>query len=199
MKYLTFKKFKGNISVNILKMDVFLMFKGKKIKLRAYKSTEVERVLSLIEENNLRDTLSIGTIFPLSYEFQKNFMEKNLAPNGELFNFAIEDLESNNYIGGCGINSLDRKNSVATIGLWIGKEYHGHGFGSDTLRVLCKFLFEEMNIHKIKLNYFEFNKAARKCYEAVGFKEEGRNRKELYRYGKYYDTINMGLFKEELK
>lgn len=199
MKYLTFKKFKGNIGVNILKMEVFLMFKGKKIKLRAYKSTEVERVLSLIEENNLRDTLSIGTIFPLSYEFQKNFMEKNLAPNGELFNFAIEDLESNNYIGGCGINSLDRKNSVATIGLWIGKEYHGHGFGSDTLRVLCKFLFEEMNIHKIKLNYFEFNKAARKCYEAVGFKEEGRNRKELYRYGKYYDTINMGLFKEELK
>lgn len=175
------------------------MFKGKKIKLRAYKSIEVERVLSLIEENNLRDTLSIGTIFPLSYEFQKNFMEKNLAPNGELFNFAIEDLESNNYIGGCGTNSLDRKNSVATIGLWIGKEYHGHGFGSDTLRVLCKFLFEEMNIHKIKLNYFEFNKAARKCYEAVGFKEEGRNRKELYRYGKYYDTINMGLFKEELK
>ncbi|WP_407536669.1 hypothetical protein QCB49_12230 (plasmid) [Cetobacterium somerae] len=47
------------------------MFKGKKIKLRAYYSNEVERVLKLIEEDNLRDTLSIGTIFPLSYEFQK--------------------------------------------------------------------------------------------------------------------------------
>lgn len=175
------------------------MFKGKKIKLRAYYSNEVERVLKLIEEGNLRDTLSIGTIFPLSYEFQKSFMDKNLAPNGELFNFAIESLETNEYIGGCGINSLDRKNSVATIGLWIGKEYHGFGFGSDTLRVLCKFLFEEMNIHKIKLDYFEFNEAGRRCYEAVGFKEEGRNRKELYRYGKYYDTINMGLFKDELK
>ena len=53
------------------------MFKGKKIKLRAYYSNEVERVLKLIEEDNLRDTLSIGTIFPLSYEFQYIKMIKN--------------------------------------------------------------------------------------------------------------------------
>ncbi len=175
------------------------MFKGKKIRLRAYKSNEVERVLELIEEDNLKDTLFPNSIFPISYEFQKSFIDENLKPNGELFNFAIESLESGDYIGGCGINHLDRKNSVATIGLWLGKEFHGKGFGSDTLRVLCKFIFEEMNIHKVKLNYFEFNEAGKKCYEAVGFKEEGRNRKELYRYGRYFDTINMGLFKSELK
>lgn len=175
------------------------MFEGKKIKLRAYKSNEIERVLELIEDYNLRSTLSVGTIFPLSYESQKGFIDKNMTPNGELFNFAIESLATNEYIGGCGINNLDRKNSIATVGLWIGKEYQGLGFGSDSLRVLCKFLFEEMNIHKIKLNYFEFNEAAKKCYKAVGFKEEGRNRKELYRHGRYYDTISMGLFRDELK
>lgn len=175
------------------------MFKGKKIKLRAYNSSEIERVLELITEDGLLDTLFPVTIFPLSYEAQKSFIDKNLVNNSELFNFAIESIENEEYIGGCGINSLDRKNSVATIGVWIGKKYHGKGFGSDTLRVLCKFIFDEMNIHKIKLNYFEFNDAGKKCYEAVGFKEEGVNRKELFRYGKYYNTINMGLFKEELK
>lgn len=175
------------------------MFKGKRIQLRAYKSNEVEEVLNLIEEDNLRDTLSVGTIYPLSYDSQKNFMDKNSSPNGELFNFAIEYLETGKYIGGCGINNIDRKNSTATIGLWIAKNFQGKGLGSETLRIFCKFIFDEMNIHKIKLNYFEFNEAGKKCYEAVGFKEEGRNRKELYRYGKYFDTINMGLFKDELK
>ena len=29
--------------------------------------------------------------------------------------------------------------------------------------------------------------------------EEGINRKELFRYGKYHNTVNMGLFKDELK
>lgn len=60
-------------------------------------------------------------------------------------------------------------------------------------------LLEEEDIHKIKLTYYEFNEAGKRCYEAVGFKEEGRNRKELYRHGRYYDTLNMGLFQEELK
>ena len=175
------------------------MFKGKKMSLRAYKSDEVERVLELIEEEGLRDTLAVATIFPLSYESQKSFMDRNSAPNGELFNFAIECLETKEYIGGCGINHLDRKNSVATVGIWLGKKYHNKGFGADALRVLCRFIFDEMNVHKIKLHYFEFNKTARRCYEAVGFKEEGINRKEIFRYGKYYDTINMGLFREELK
>ncbi|WP_432205619.1 GNAT family N-acetyltransferase (plasmid) [Cetobacterium somerae] len=175
------------------------MFKGKKIRLRAYKSNEVERVLELIEEDGLRDTLSVTAIFPQSYEAQKNFMDKNSISNGELFNFAIESLETKEYVGGCGINNLDRKNSVATVGIWIGKKYQNKGFGSDALRVLCKFIFDEMNVHKVKLHYFEFNKNAKICYESVGFKEEGINRKELFRYGKYYDTLNMGLFRDELK
>ena len=175
------------------------MFKGKKIRLRAYKPNEVERVLELIQEEGLRDTLIIATIFPQSYESQKNFINENMITKGELFNFAIESLENKEYIGGCGIINLDRKNSVATVGLWIGKEYQGKGYGSDTLRVLCKFLFDEMNIHKVKLNCFEFNEAGRRCYDAVGFKEEGINRKEIFRYGKYHDTYSMGIFKDELK
>lgn len=127
------------------------MFKGKKVKLRAYKLTEVDKILELIEESDIRDSLFCKTIYPLSYEFQKEFIEKNLKPNGELFRFAIEDLETKEFIGECGINNLDRKNSTATVSLWICKNNHGKGFGTDTLRVLCKFIFEEVNIHKIKL------------------------------------------------
>lgn len=175
------------------------MFKGKKIKLRAYKSSEVQTVLDLIEEEGLRDTLVIDTVFPMSYESEKNFIEKCCNYNGDLFNFAIESLESNEYIGGCGINNIDRKNSNVTIGIWLGKKYHGKGYASDALRVLCKFIFDEMNIHKIKLNYFDFNEAGKRCYEAVGFKKDGRHRQEQYRYGKYHDTVSMSLFKDELK
>ncbi|MEG0069172.1 GNAT family N-acetyltransferase [Cetobacterium sp.] len=175
------------------------MFKGKKVRLRAYQLDEAKTVLNLLEEDGLRETLVGDIIFPISFEAEKNFIEKSTIPNGELFNFAIESLETREYIGGCGINSLDRKNSKVVIGIWLGKKYHGKGFGSDALRVLCNFIFQEMNIHKIKLHYFEFNESGKRCYEAIGFKEEGRNRKELYRHGKYYDTINMGLFKDELR
>ncbi|MGL6114089.1 MAG: GNAT family N-acetyltransferase [Cetobacterium sp.] len=175
------------------------MLKGKKIKLRTYKITDVEKLYELFENENIKKTLLTGILFPMSKESEKDFIEGNLKPKGELFNFAVERLEDGECVGGCGINSIDRKNSVAVIGLWIGEKYHGNGYGSDLLRVLCKFIFEEMNIHKIKLECFSFNEKGLNCYKAVGFKEEGRLRQEIFREGKYYDTIAMGIFKDELK
>lgn len=175
------------------------MFKGKKIKLRAYRTDEIEKVWELFNEISVRETLTLGSIFPMSLEAQKKFMNTVMTEMSEQFQFAVESLETGEIIGGCGINLLDRKNSVATIGVWLGKEFQGKGNGTDILRVFCKFIFEEMNINKVKLTYFEFNEVGKKCYDAVGFKEEGRHRKEVFRYGKYHDLISMGLFKEELK
>lgn len=172
------------------------MFQGKKIRLRSYKLEDTERILDLYRE--VMDTLIMGSIFPVSYEKEREFIESSLKKNGDLYNFAIETLEGV-LIGGCGINRLDRKNSVAEIGIWIGKDYHKKGYGSDSMRVLCKFIFDELNIHKIVLNCFSFNEKARLCYSAVGFKQEGIRREEIYRDGKYSDVIIMGLFRDELK
>lgn len=175
------------------------MFEGKKVKIRAYSEKDTQKVLDLISEKGIRETLSVDAIFPYSFESEKSFVNSAMNHNGELFNFIIEELETHDVIGGCGINAMNRKNSVATIGIWLGREYHGKGFASDTLRVLCSFIFDELNINKINLNYFEFNDAGKKCYESVGFVQEGIHRKEIFRYGKYHDKISMGLFKNELK
>lgn len=175
------------------------MFKGKKVKLRAYKEEDTEKVLEILESDGIRETLSKIPIFPLSLNQEIEFIKAAMSCDTELFKFAIEGLENGEYLGGCGINSIDRKNSVATIGVWLGKKYHGKGYASDALRILCKHIFDELNINKIKLDYYEFNLSGKRCYEKLGFMEEGRLRKEIFRYGKYHDVITMGLFREELK
>lgn len=174
------------------------MIKGNKIRLRAYKEEEAELVWKMIEEESIKENLQVGVNFPYSLNGEKEFVKSATNNTGELFNFAIEN-EEGKYIGGCGINNVDRKNSVSEIGLWLGKDFHGKGYGSDTLRTLCKFIFDEMNINKVSLGYFEFNEKGRRCYDAVGFKEEGVLRKSLYRYGKYHNRICMGLFRDELR
>jgi RimJ/RimL family protein N-acetyltransferase len=87
---------------------------------------------------------------------------------------------------------------VAVVGIFIGdKNYWGKGYGTDAMSVLVKFIFEQMNIHKVKLNVFSYNERAIKSYEKCGFKVEGVLRQEIFRDGKYYDEIIMGLLKEE--
>ncbi|MGF6906545.1 GNAT family N-acetyltransferase [Fusobacterium sp. PH5-44] len=174
------------------------MIIGKKIILRAYKIEDIEPSHTLINNINLRNNLNGGYLFPLSLESQKEYIEKAMVNSGPMFSFAIEEKNSGKYIGGCGINSYNEKNRNVTVGLWLGEEFQGKGYGSDTLRTLCSHIFNEMNIHKIKLQYYKFNTKCEICYKKVGFKEEGVLRDEIFRYGKYHDIIVMGLFREDL-
>jgi len=174
------------------------MIEGKKVILRAYKIEDLEVSYSLINDLEIRYPLISKAIYPMSLISQREFIEKTMTTNGPLYNFAIEEKVTEKYIGGCGINDYDEKNRNMSVGLWIGKDYHKLGYGSDTLRALCSYIFQEMNIHKIKLQYYSFNDKVKNCYESVGFKEEGRHREEIFRFGKYHDIIIMGLFKDEL-
>ena len=63
--------------------------------------------------------------------------------------------------------------------------------------MIVRFIFNEMNIHKVKLGVYSFNKRAFKSYEKCGFTVEGTLRDEIYREGKYHDIITMGILRNE--
>ena len=111
------------------------------------------------------------------------------------YNFAIEDIKTKRYIGGCGIQNVNWLTRVATVGIMIGDEgYLGKGYGTDAMKVLMKFIFQDMNIRKIRLSTFSFNVRAQKSYEKCGFKVEGILKDEIFKDGKYYDEIVMAAF-----
>ena len=67
------------------------------------------------------------------------------------------------------------------------------------MRVLVNFIFSEMNLHKVSLLTYGFNKRAIRSYEKVGFKVEGVLKENIYREDQYHDEIIMSIFKEECK
>lgn len=173
------------------------MYIGEKVKLREYRKEDIKKVQGYINDPELKGLLQNGIPFPYTLEDEYKWFE-NISATKDTYSFAIESLDEHNYIGGCGINNIDWKNSIAVVGIFIGdKNYWGNGYGTDAMKVLIKFIFEEMNINKIKLNVFSFNERAVKSYEKCGFKVEGVLRQEIFRKGKYYDDIVMGLLREE--
>ncbi len=173
------------------------MFTGEKIILRELRREDIILAQNYINDPETRRLLSPTIPFPFTEKDEENWFE-GISAFGDKYSFAIVDLDINEYIGSCGVNNIDWKNSIATIGILIGKkEYWGKGYGTDAMKVLISFIFNQMNINKIKLNVFSFNDRAIKSYEKCGFKIEGRLRQELYRDGKYHDNIIMGLLREE--
>nr|WP_307992826.1 GNAT family protein [uncultured Niameybacter sp.] len=175
------------------------MLKGKLVRLREYRKEDIPVALQYMNDTEVARNLSNRTPFPYTLEDEEKWYAKQSGSN-ELYSFAIETLEEGKYIGGCGINHLDWKNSHATIGIYIGdQEYWSKGYGSDALKILMKFIFNEMNIHKIKLGVFAFNGRAIKCYEKCGFKQDGILREEIFKNGRYYDVWEMSILRDEYK
>lgn len=173
------------------------MYKGEKIRLREYKKEDIKLAQEYINDSEIKKLLNPGIPFLYTYEDEEKWYE-NLSASKDTYNFAIETLEDKKYIGGCGINEVDWKNSYVVVGIFIGdKDYLGKGYGTDAMKVLMHFIFEQMNIHKIKLNVFSFNQRAIKSYEKCGFKVEGILRDELFVDGKYHDEVSMGILREE--
>ncbi|WP_350344484.1 GNAT family protein [Proteinivorax tanatarense] len=172
------------------------MYKGEIIRLREYRQDDLHQALAYVNEPETKKNLNPGIPYPYTLEDEKNWLEMNSATK-DIYSFAIETIEDDKYIGGCGVNSIDWKNSVATIGIFIGKEHRGKGYGTDAFRVLVDFAFNQVNINKLSIRVISFNKRAIACYKKCGFMVEGTLRQEVYRDGKYYDNIAMGLLKEE--
>lgn len=173
------------------------MYYGEKIKLRAYKREDIPLAYEYLNDSEVKRLLVNKIPYPIILEEEEKWFE-NLINSKDSYSFAIEDLETGEYLGGCGINQVNWLNRVAVIGIFIGdKNYWGKGYGTDAVNTLVKFIFEQMNMNKVKLNVFSFNKRAKKCYEKCGFQVEGVLRQELFRDGKYYDEYLMSILFEE--
>lgn len=171
------------------------MYYGEKVCLRAYKEEDIEIAAKLVNDKELKNFLVTGIPFPMSPWEEESWVKSQKGNDTGEYNFAIEDIKTKKYIGGCGIQKVNWLARVATVGIMIGdKDYWSKGYGTDAMKVLMKFIFEEMNINKIRLGVFSFNVRAKKCYEKCGFEVEGVLKNELFKEGKYYDEIIMSAF-----
>jgi RimJ/RimL family protein N-acetyltransferase len=103
-------------------------------------------------------------------------------------------------IGNIGLVAIDDVHRRAELGISIGeKAYWSRGFGTDALRVLLRFAFEQMNLHRIELITDADNDRGIRCYEKAGFKREGLLRGKRQRYGQPLDMLVMSVLRGDIE
>ena len=89
---------------------------------------------------------------------------------------------------------------LADIGILIGdRSYQGRGLAGDAVTTACRYAFDELSLRKMTGGTPAINTAMCKCFERVGFREEGRLRRQLLISGDYCDHVLYGMFKDEFK
>jgi RimJ/RimL family protein N-acetyltransferase len=75
--------------------------------------------------------------------------------------------------------------------------YWNGGYGRRAIRFLINYLFETMPLVRVGYTTWSGNERMIKVGEKLGMKMEARIRKVRYYKGVYYDSIRMGLLREE--
>lgn len=104
------------------------------------------------------------------------------------------------HIGNIGLHPANPEGRNASLGIIIGeKACWSNGYGTDAIVTLLRFAFGEMNLHRVWLTVLDAHKAGIACYRKCGFREEARLRQDVYRHGRYYDFVVMGVLREEFE
>ncbi|MDN6147003.1 MAG: GNAT family N-acetyltransferase, partial [Tetragenococcus koreensis] len=112
--------------------------------------------------------------------------------------YMIVHKETERLVGIVSLINMDYKNRSAECIIDIGaKDMWGKGIGSSAISLILEFAFLELNLHRVYLQVFSFNKKAIKLYEKMGFTHEGNQRQALYRMGTWHDIIMMSILENE--
>ncbi len=168
---------------------------GRLVRLRAIEEDDIPRTNGPFNDPAVLRSLS-QVVFPQSEEGTREWWERTRQAEGQQV-FAIETL-AGELIGACDLRDVSGPSRTAVLGIWIAQAYWGQRFGTDAVRVLCRFGFRHMNLQRIELHVHENNEPGRRAYERVGFKEEGRLRRAHFMDGRYVDDLIMGLLDDEL-
>jgi RimJ/RimL family protein N-acetyltransferase len=111
----------------------------------------------------------------------------------------VETLADAVPIGVVALTDAEPENGWAELAVYIGEASHRNGgYGTDAIRVLCRYGFDQMRLHGISLRVVAENESAHHVYKKLGFVEEGRERERFRRDGKWHDFVIMSLLEGEL-
>jgi RimJ/RimL family protein N-acetyltransferase len=136
---------------------------------------------------------------PLSLKATKDTNEREWPeddPNNIMF--LIRANEDDRIIGFANLDYISWSQGDSYMGIGLGdRTCWGRGYGSEAMNLLLRYAFTELNLHRLTLTVFEFNERAVRMYQRCGFKTEGIVREVLYRDGRRWDLISMGLLRGE--
>ena len=178
-------------------MNYQVTIKGNCVTLRPITLSDTPLIVRWRNSNFVRNNFLYRGEF--TEEVHNNWLETKVA-TGEVVQFIIEKDENGNKIpvGSVYLRDIDRENSSAEFGIFIGEESAlGKGIGSESAKLVLDFAHNQLGLHRVFLRLLADNISAYKAYRKAGFISEGIFRDMKKIDGKYKDIMFMSSIRTE--
>lgn len=167
---------------------------GKKVILRAIEKEDNEFLRMMVNDPEMERNV-IGWSFPTSKIEQEKWFE-NQAYDKNNLRFIIEC--EGKAVGLATLTNIDWKNRKAIHGIKLyGENIKGKGIGTDTVRTIMRYAFEELQLNRLYGSIMSQNIASQKLYFKCGWMQEGLSRQSIFKNNHYIDEMQVSVLREE--
>ncbi|HEX8608097.1 MAG TPA: GNAT family protein [Pedobacter sp.] len=171
-----------------------------RIRLEYFTKDDYDQLIGWLDnEKDLVNWTGFMFSFPLTHASLDWYLkESNAHEDASVYIYKAVEKATGNVIGHISLGNISEKNRAARISrVWIGREHRGKGFCQDMMIEVNRVGFEELNLHRISLGVFSFNKAAIQCYKKAGFVVEGESRDSVRYKDEWWSMTDMGILEDE--
>ncbi|MGE7672846.1 GNAT family N-acetyltransferase [Lysinibacillus sp. NPDC094403] len=152
-----------------------------------YDNEKVLEYCGIIPKHNIQ------TVSKMIGHFHRDYQKKSRVKWG-----IFQKSQSDKLVGIIEAMDFNQKVNMVTIGYFLAEDDWGKGLATDAVKILVKFLFEEVNINRIQAEVMPLNKASKKVLLKNDFLKEGLLRQATLWSGKgIVDLEIYGLLQEE--
>lgn len=120
------------------------------------------------------------------------------ADHRDRADFAILTADTGTFVGEVVLNEFEADDAACSFRiLLLGPAIYGRGYGTAATRMVLRYGFDTVGLHRISLEVFDFNPRAERVYEKCGFRREGRKRDALLDGGRWHDAIIMAILETD--
>ncbi|MCX7719342.1 MAG: GNAT family N-acetyltransferase [Candidatus Sumerlaeaceae bacterium] len=169
---------------------------GENIFLRAVEPEDAAILAACNNDPQVR--VSFFTHTPTSIAAQQKRIETFYQPGADYIPFVICPKDTGEGIGITALHRVDLVSRAAVFSVCISDPAHwGKGYGGEATRLMLKYAFDVLNLHRVQLHVWAENKAGIRAYAKAGFRHEGTLREAMVHDGKYCDFHVMGILEGE--
>lgn len=175
-------------------MKYFKKIIGERLYLSPINSEDIEQYVKWM--NDFDTAKGIDQIKRMvSLTSEKEYLEE---VSHKEYNFSIINSETDRLMGSISLHKIDLIDRTAELGIFIGEESdRSKGYGSEAIKLLLDYGFNQINLNNIMLKVYSFNERAQKSYAKCGFKVFGIWKNSHYFNGSYCDEIFMNISRED--
>lgn len=156
----------------------------------------VDDVVKFANDKQISENIVDNFSYPATYQ-EARYYVKQRAMNNEQKQACRAIVIDGHAIGGIDILIGDGIYSKsAEVVIWVAEKYRNQGIGSQVIKQMCNYVFENYGIMRVSARLCSNNDIFIKTLTKVGFKYEGTIRKSVYKNNNYYDYCIYALLKE---